>query len=820
MNLNDTRDRASTSFLALSCVGLFATAAPAIAQSNDQQNGAEGQKLGGVVVTDTAIDEEGYKVDKADSSKFTAPLVNTPRSVTVIPSQLIHDTASASLTEALRTVPGITLGAGEGGNPLGDRPFIRGFDSQASTYLDGVRDIGAQSREVFAVEQIEVVKGSDSSMGGRGSAGGSINLVSKAPKADRFIAASGSLGNADYKRATIDINQPINDFVGVRLNAMWHDQDVAGRDAIWSKRWGVAPSLKLGLDGPTSLTIGYYHLHTEELPDSGIPYLYTIGNAPAGVTETGPARDFTTIGGKEISVPRGAYYGLKDRDFRDTNVDNFTIRAEHDFGGVTLRNTTRYGRSTQGYVWTQPDDQQGNVYGTNAANAATAGGLVWRRTNTRYSKTDGLLNQTDLSGEFSIGGIKNSFSASLEFSQEKAANGTYVSNAATGAAIASGSSVSPRCSTAMLARYNCTTVDNPNPSDPWISYASDTSTVTADIVRSAPKTWTLSKTTTQAASFFDTITITDQLLINLGGRFDRYKTSVSPGLVATSTANRAYYEREDDLWNYQAGIIFKPTENSSLYASASSSATPPGAFLANGSEGNALNTTSQALTDALKVEKTKSYEIGAKANLFGDALSLTLAAFRTETKNARATNDAGTVAYIGERKIEGIELGFNGNITPEWNVFGGYTYMDSEIVDGGSTVTTVNGVSIAAPSVNTGKQFPNTPKHSLTAFTNYKITPAFTIGGGAIYMAKVYGGYSDTRTISNGAVVITKELARMVPSYWRFDGNASYAFSDAVSLQVNVNNVFNKRYYDKAYAAHYANQAAGRTAIATLNVKY
>ncbi|WP_375198231.1 TonB-dependent receptor domain-containing protein, partial [Sphingobium sp.] len=72
---------------------------------------------------------------------------------------------------------------------------------------------------------------------------------------------------------------------------------------------------------------------------------------------------------------------------------------------------------------------------------------------------------------------------------------------------------------------------------------------------------------------------------------------------------------------------------------------------------------------------------------------------------------AGTVAYIGERKIEGIELGFNGNITPEWNVFGGYTYMDSEIVDGGSTVTTVNGVSIAAPSVNTGKQFPNTPKH-------------------------------------------------------------------------------------------------------------
>lgn len=815
MNLQPTRDRASasTSFLALSCVGLFVSAAPAIAQTGDQGASEEGpaRKLGGMVVTDTAIDEQGYKVDKADSPKYTAPLVDTPRSITVIPASVIKDTASASLTEALRTVPGITLGAGEGGNPLGDRPFIRGFDSQASTYLDGVRDVGAQSREVFAIEQIEVVKGSDSTTGGRGGAGGSLNLVSKTPKADRFVAASGSLGNADYKRATIDINQPINEFVGVRLNAMWHDQDVAGRDAIWSKRWGVAPSLKIGLNGPTSLTVSYYHLETDELPDSGIPYLYTIGNAPAGVTETGPAQNFTTLGGREVSVPRGAYYGLKDRDFRKTNVDNFTIRAEHDFGGVTLRNTSRYGRSTQGYVWTQPDDQQGNV----------ANGLVWRRNNNRYSETEGLLNQTDLFGEFTVGGIKNSFAASAEFSEEKAGNGSYVSNAATGAALATGTTaVGGRCGAASIARYNCTTVDNPNPNDPWVSYASDTSDVTATIERSLRKTWTLSKTTTKAASFFDTITLSDALLINLGGRYDHYETSVSPGIAATATGNRTFYDRTDDLWTYQAGIVFKPTANSSIYASTSTSATPPGSFIANGAEGNALNTTSQALTDALKVEKTKSYEIGAKANLFGDSLSLTLAAFRTETKNARATNDAGTVAFIGERLIKGIEFGFNGNITPEWNVFGGYTYMDSEIVDGGSTATTVSGVTLYAPSVNTGKQFPNTPKHSLTAFTNYKITPAFTVGGGAIYMSKVYGGYSDTRTITNGAVVITKELARMVPSYWRFDGNASYAFSDAINLQVNVNNVFNKRYYDKAYSAHYANQAAGRTAIATLNIKY
>lgn len=812
--------RSNAPFLALGCVGLLASATPIHAQTAEKSAEKDAPKLGGVTVTDTAIDEGSYRTERQASPKATAPLLDTPRSVTVIPGQLIRDTASATLAEALRTVPGITMGAGEGGNPLGDRPFIRGFDSQASTFLDGVRDIGAQSREVFAIEQIEVVKGSDSAMGGRGSAGGTLNLISKLPTSERFVAVSGAAGNADYKRVTADINQPINDFVGVRLNAMWHDQDFAGRDAVTAKRWGIAPSIKIGLTGPTALTLSYYHLKTDELPDSGVPYLYTNANAPAGVTETGPATDFTTIGGRAVSVPRGAFYGLANRDFRDTTVDNATARIEHDFGGVTLRNTSRYGRSEQNYIWTQPDDQQGNVFGTSAASPVTAGGQVWRRINTRYGFAEGIINQTDLFGTVNTGSIKHSFAASAEFSNERAQNGAYVSNPATGAAISTGSTISPRCSPAMVARFNCTTVDTPNANDPWASYASDTSNVLAPIQQSLFQTRTLTETDTKAASLFDTITISDALLINLGVRFDNYNTSVSPGVVATSTANRSYFTREDNIWTYQAGIVFKPVPNASLYASTSSAATPPGTFLAQGQEGNALNTTSQALTDALKVESTKSYEIGGKIDLFDAQLSLTLAGFHTLTKNARATVENGLVAFIGERRINGIEFSANGNITPEWNLFGGYTFMDAKIVDGGITTTTVNGVAYFAPSVNTGKQFPNTPKHSLTAFTNYKVTPALTIGGGAIYMSKVYGGYSDTRVVTNGAVVVTRELARIAPEYWRFDANAAFQITDAIGLQANVLNVANKRYFDKAYAAHYANQAAGRTAIVTLNVKY
>ncbi|MBW8911668.1 MAG: TonB-dependent receptor plug domain-containing protein, partial [Sphingomonas sp.] len=176
----DSRTNAgpSATFLALSCVGFIASA-PAAAQSTETPP-AEGTKVfKGVTVVGTTVTDEGYKVERKESPKAVAPLLDTPRSVVVVDKQVIKDTGSATLVDALRTVPGITFGAAEGGNPIGDRPFIRGFDSQGSTYLDGVRDIGAQSREVFAVEQIQVVRGSDSTLGGRGSAGGSINIISK-----------------------------------------------------------------------------------------------------------------------------------------------------------------------------------------------------------------------------------------------------------------------------------------------------------------------------------------------------------------------------------------------------------------------------------------------------------------------------------------------------------------------------------------------------------------------------------------------------------------------------------------------------------------
>ncbi len=819
------------SYLAMSCVGFIASA-PAMASDAAADSADADDRQ---IVVSGAHDSEA-------APKAVAPLINTPRSVVVVDKQIIKDTASATLVDALRTVPGITFGAAEGGNPIGDRPFIRGYDSQGSTFLDGVRDTAAQTREVFAVDQVQVVRGSDSTLGGRGSAGGSLNILSKLPERTDFVAATITGGSAEYKRVTGDVNYHITPTIGVRIAGMWHDQGVAGRDAIWQDRWGIAPSITFGMGTPTQVTASYYHVTSHELPDSGIPYLYactaTLCNAPAGSSFSEPAiGNVTTASGGKGYVDRSTYYGLVDRDFRDAKTDQGTLRIQHDFGGITLRNTARYSRNTQGYIFLLPDDSTGNVFGNPANLAALPGGQVWRRANTRYSTVDTYTDQIDLYGKFKTGSIEHSFSLGGEWSKEKARRGAYVTrgflNASGVEILSQGSTISPRCNTATVARYYCTSLFTPNPNDPWVNYASDTSTVQSPIVKMLPIEETLTEGETKALYAFDSITLTPWLIANLGLRYDDFTSKITPGLAAAATTSFTL-ERNDQMVNYQVGLIAKPTLNTSVYVNYSTSSTPPNSLIGEGQEPNALGTTAgaAALLDTLKVERSKSYEVGAKADLLDNRLSLNVALFKTETNNARVIGADNTAQFFGKKEVKGLEFGFNGQILPNWNVFGGYTYLDAKIVDGGFlalTAAAVPGqaakvVNVSSPS--TGKQFPQTAKHSFTIWSNLQPTERLSLGGGAFYTSRVFGGYSDNRKAvqdSAGNVTIipaTSTIARSIPSYWRFDARIGYKFNDHYDVAVNVQNLTDKVFFTQAYTSHYATIGAGRTVLATLNVKY
>ncbi|MEZ1321584.1 TonB-dependent siderophore receptor [Pseudomonas fluorescens] len=758
--------------LLASAIGVAITAGSAgqmvfAAEKTDSKAAGNAIALDATAITGEAQDSTSYQVEKASSPKYTAPLVDTPRSVTVIPQQVLKDTGALNMQDALRTVPGITFGAGEGGNPQGDRPFIRGFDAQGDTYLDGVRDTGSQSREIFAVENIEVSKGPNSAIGGRGAAGGSINLVSKKAHLGNSFDGGFTYGSDQTQRYTLDGNYQFSDTAAGRLNLMSHESNVAGRDKVDYDRWGIAPSLAFGLGTDTRVNLDYYHLESNDTPDSGVPYTIPAGGSAAR-TKSNPDKPYA--GGDHSN-----FYGL-DRDFRKGRTDTATFAIEHDLSdSLTIKNTLRHGTSMQDYILTQPDDSKGNVNN----------GSVWRRANTRVSNTETTTNQTDLFGNFYVAGFKNSFSTGVEYTREESQKSSYNVNTDTTPRTPGNSSTN--CTPSMVGAssgYNCTSLSNPNANDPW----------NGAISRNYAGTDT--QANTYALYVFDTLELNEQWLLNMGLRYDHFDTDYKTYNAAGTTTSKG--DDTSEFVTGQFGVVYKPAENGSIYASYATSATPPGNTLGEGQEGNPLGGTpdrsGNLLSSDMEPETTKNYEIGTKWDLLNDRLSLTADIFRTEKENARVQVDTTSYENAGKTRVQGVELSASGKITDKWQVFAGYAFMDSEQVDGGPL-----------GRANDGNELPNTPKNSASLWTTYQVTPKLTIGGGAFYVDDVYGSVANTT---------------MVDSYVRYDAMAAYKLTKNVDLQLNVQNLTNETYYDKAFSTHFANQAAGRTALLSTNFHF
>ena len=715
------------------------------AQHAAAQETATAKALDGVVVAG--------RRQEVQSLKFTQPLLDTPQTIQVIDKRLFNQQGATTLTEALRNSAGVgTFYAGENGNTsTGDAVYMRGFDTSNSIFVDGVRDIGSISRDVFNTDQIEVEKGPAGTDNGRTAPTGAINMVTKQAALGNAVSGTASVGVDNQKRITADVNQTLGGLSGaaLRLNALWQDSDVPGRDHVTNKRAGIASSLGLGLDSPTRVYLNLLYVRQDNVPDGFVP---TLG-LPGWVPQPG----LEQLAGHPVDPEN--FYGTRD-DHDDVTAQMATLRFEHDFSDtLKLTNVARWGQTSQDYLLSSfmstggsaADPMAGNIKWTDPADLST---YTMNRSNTTLKdvRNEILTNQLNLRADFTTGGVEHNLSMGVEITGEKQMS---YGQTATGT----------RAPANLL-----------NPS--W-----DDAGALA-IARNG--TYAHGKTDTQAFYLFDTLKVMDGMLLVTGGvRVDHYETSyfstaicnngTGRGAVACGSApvgsivTTADLKSEDTLFNWKLGAVFKPAEPVSLYVNYALSQQPPG-----GDNFTLSNATNSLSNPNMKPQKAKTIEAGIKWSPLDEQLSLNAAIFQTTVENeinSQILDGNGEPTQTGEKRVRGIELSAVGQITEAWSLSAGYSHLDTDVTEG--PLVTSDG----SPNLT------YIPGDSFTLWTNYRLPFGLEIAGGLRHNGGLHRG-------TDGAV----GTPTFTQSYTVVDASLAYALTEGVKLRVNAYNLFDERY--------------------------
>jgi catecholate siderophore receptor len=617
--------------LAAAVAAVFGTLAPAAVLA---QNAPKAETtLPDVNVTGTAPSDD-YAPGVANIGRTLTPLRDVPQTVTVVNRAVMEAQGATSLADALRSVPGITIGAAEGGS-IGNNFNLRGFSARTDLYLDGMRDRGQVYRDVFSLDSVEVLKGASSMLFGRGATGGVINQISKSPSRNALNEASITVGTQPSLRVTADMNQPLGEDSAFRVSLM--GQDVSStRDVMKNQDLGVAPSLMFGIGGPTEVTLSALLTHNKDMPDYGLP---PLNGAPA-------------------NVDRHNFYGATD-DRTVQDVGQFTAKVKHKLSAdQTLLNQTRYARYSVDARESGPNNVgtvTGGVYTPfPAANAANNTALspsqlfVGIGSHDREITDKSLYNQTDLISRFQTGGIKHELLTGIELGWDQN---------------------DVRNSTRNPTGQSFFTFVNL--ADPAYSPGAGFASTAGNSIHAKAKTI--------APYVNDTLTLSEHWKAVAGIRHDRYSSDLSNSVNAPSSASQTV-----DFNSLRGGVIFQPTLAQSYYVSYGTSFNPSleALTLTNGQQ-------------SLDPEKNKSYEAGGKWDLFNGDLSLSSAVFQTTKTNARSQVSPGVYELTGEVRVRGFEAGAAGRITRNWQVLAGYTHLDAKIVSSASLDNSAPGNTLA-----------------------------------------------------------------------------------------------------------------------------
>jgi len=633
------------------------------------------------------LDDKRYTVSRSPTAtKTDTAIVDVPQSLTVVTRDQMQDQQMTSIGDVVRYVPGV--GAHQGENNR-DQIIFRGNSSSADFFVNGVRDDVQYYRDVYNLDRIEILRGPNALIFGRGGGGGIINRATKEAGFTEVRELSLSGGSFEQARATLDVNEPLGKLAAVRLNALFEDSG-SFRNRVELRREGLNPAFTFRPTDQTKITLSYERLHDRRTADRGI----------------------TSWHGRPAPVPVDLYYGNPDASHVEATVNLVTSLIEHrTAAGLEIRNRTLLGDYDRGYQNFVP----GAVNSDQTLVALTAYNNATQRQN--------VFNQTDLVYHGETGGVRHTLVGGLELGRQLTDN------------------------------FRNTGYFDDTVTSLFVPYANPTITTPVTFRQSATDADNHLTTEVGALYVQDQIGLSPQWQAVVGLRGDAFSLQYSNNRTGD------HLGRRDNLVSPRAGLIYKPRPAMSIYGSYSVSFLP-----SSGDQFASLTT----LTQQLKPERFTNYEVGAKFDLRREVF-LTTAIYQLDRTNTRATdpNDPTRIIQTGSQRSKGLEIGLSGTITQHWTTSFGYAYQDASISS--STTAARAGATVA-----------QVPRHSFSLWNKYRLTTKLALGLGVIRRSDMFATVDDTVT---------------VPGFTRVDAAVFYTFDARWRAQVNLENLFDKKYY-------------------------
>jgi catecholate siderophore receptor len=738
----------------MGCGLLFLTINPASSLAQDMQAN-EVYELDEFVVTDQFLFS-----DQVNALKTPTPVIDVPQSLSITSAADIALRGFDSVSDIVDYTPGVNSGQGENHR---DSVVFRGLTSTADFFVDGVRDDVQYYRPLYNIEQVEILRGANALLFGRGGAGGIVNRVTKKGEiGQNFDAYSFSMNSFGANEAQYDKNVTISDTSAFRLNA-YASNYANHRDFSDGSGYGINPSFKFALSDQTTFDLSFEAIDYDRSIDRGIP---------------------TDANGAPVEAFRGVVFGDPDLNKSEFESGSFRAMLQHSFSdtvkGILNFSFTDYSKLYQNFYvsdYLDANNSRNQLLDGNGDPVEDVNGNT--SVDPDRVETDGYVDTTDrqnlvlsanLVAEYETGDIKHTVLFGAEIMDSSSENDRFNPdfNPLAPALDANGNAILDQQGNPIMNQEDNATF--------LVSDRNLTGGLNTGGLLAGPFTDDHDNTSTDLTvlSLYlqDEIKLSDKLTAVLGARYDNFDIDV------TNNLSGAQGSQKDTEITPRAGVIYKPEENISLYVSYSET------FLPQSGEQFA------SLGDAgLDPDYFSNLEAGVKWNV-SDGFSVTAAVFKIEQDTLRENDDDANLTDIANNEIEGFEVQILKRMSDQWVISAGYTSLD------GNT-RSYDAFNDTFATGETGQS----PSYSWSIWNNYQVSKKLGLGLGARYQ-------DDSTSKSGGAVV---------PSFTRVDAAAYYQLSDNLRLQVNIENLLDEEYYPHAYSTHQV--SVGAPLNATVSIK-